>query len=109
IFDRFSRGQAGRRRSAGAGLGLHIARSVVELHGGRLWVAGNAAGGSSFWCILPLHSGETTITSDAIPIMVDALELPAEDDIEPERIAARAGEFSLETDGMSHEIADRGR
>lgn len=53
IFERFSRGSAGRRRSAGAGLGLHIARSVVELHGGCLWVEGNAAGGSTFWCQLP--------------------------------------------------------
>jgi signal transduction histidine kinase len=56
IFERFSRGSAGRRRSAGAGLGLHIARSVVEWHGGRIWVDGNAAGGSTFWCLLPLTS-----------------------------------------------------
>ncbi len=54
IFERFQRGEAGKRRSAGAGLGLHIARSVVELHGGCLWVENNALGGSTFWCILPL-------------------------------------------------------
>ncbi len=54
IFERFQRGVAGKRRSAGAGLGLHIARSVVELHGGCLWVESNPAGGSTFWCMLPL-------------------------------------------------------
>jgi signal transduction histidine kinase len=58
IFERFQRGASGRRRSAGAGLGLHIARSVVELHGGCLWVEGNAAGGSTFWCLLPLATQE---------------------------------------------------
>jgi signal transduction histidine kinase len=58
IFDRFQRGAAGKRRSAGAGLGLHIAKSVVELHGGCLWVDGNAAGGSTFWCLLPLAGAE---------------------------------------------------
>jgi len=54
IFDRFQRGDAGRRRSSGTGLGLHIARTVVQLHGGCLWVGDNALGGSTFWCILPL-------------------------------------------------------
>ncbi len=109
IFDRFSRGTAGRRRSAGAGLGLHIARSVIELHGGKLWVAGNAAGGSSFWCILPLHTGEADSSSEEIPATADTLDLPDEDDIEPERVAARAAEFSLETEDIRHEIVDRGR
>ncbi len=63
IFERFSRGEAGRRRSSGVGLGLHIARSVVELHGGCLWVEGNAAGGSTFWCTLPLARPDARIVS----------------------------------------------
>lgn len=71
IFERFSRGSAGRRRSAGAGLGLHIARSVIELHGGCLWVDSNAAGGSSFWCVLPLSRTDLDSPTDALPILVE--------------------------------------
>lgn len=38
IFDPFIRGRAGRRHRAGRGLGLFIARRVIEAHGGAIWV-----------------------------------------------------------------------
>jgi signal transduction histidine kinase len=58
IFARFNRGEAGRRRSAGVGLGLFIAHSVIERHRGYLWVGDNRLGGSTFWCLLPLQGAE---------------------------------------------------
>jgi signal transduction histidine kinase len=52
IFEKFSRG----RRSAsiaGAGLGLSIARSLVELHGGSLRYEDAAGGGATFEISVP--------------------------------------------------------
>ncbi|MGA8747063.1 MAG: ATP-binding protein [Solirubrobacterales bacterium] len=47
VFDRFHRRERGRDRgSGGSGLGLAIARSIVELHGGRIWVEDSPLGGA---------------------------------------------------------------
>jgi signal transduction histidine kinase len=55
VFDRFYRGDKARSRDgvAGAGLGLSIARRLVETHGGRIWVAQAPEGGSIFSFTLP--------------------------------------------------------
>ncbi|HUS16910.1 MAG TPA: GAF domain-containing protein [Chloroflexia bacterium] len=55
IFERFYRSSAHRTdRTASTGLGLPIARTVAELHGGRLWAEEAPGGGSIFILALPL-------------------------------------------------------
>jgi adenylate cyclase len=56
IFDRYYR-QAMHEQTnetAGTGLGLPIARYLVELHGGKLWVESEVGQGSRFFIKLPL-------------------------------------------------------
>ena len=58
IFERFVRGDPARARSQrGAGLGLAIAREIIEAHGGRIWVGSRTGGGSVFAFALPIDPG----------------------------------------------------
>jgi PAS domain S-box-containing protein len=51
VFDRFW--QADRTARMGAGLGLSIAKGIIEAHGGRMWVASQVGRGSTFTFTLP--------------------------------------------------------
>jgi len=52
VFDRFW--QAQRKNRAGIGLGLSIAKGLVDAHGGRLWVESKLGAGTTFFFTFPL-------------------------------------------------------
>jgi signal transduction histidine kinase len=54
IFEKFGRVNTGGRSKPGAGLGLFIARSIAEAHGGSLDVQSEAGSGSAFTFRLPV-------------------------------------------------------
>ena len=61
VFDRFYRGARARSRPAaghpsGAGLGLTVARGLVQAHGGRIWVESEPGSGAAFHFTLPLRA-----------------------------------------------------
>jgi signal transduction histidine kinase len=66
VFERFYRVDPSRSRDdGGTGIGLAIARSVVEAHGGRIWAESRVGEGSSFRFVLPVGSTERPPNEDS--------------------------------------------
>lgn len=55
VFDRFYRGESVPTEDRGSGLGLPIAKSLVELHSGRIWAESAPGQGCRFSFTLPIQ------------------------------------------------------
>jgi two-component system sensor histidine kinase GlrK len=60
IFQKFHQVKQGKKVSGqGVGLGLAICRTIVDAHGGAIWVENNSNGGSLFFVLLPQSAAVT--------------------------------------------------
>jgi CheY-like chemotaxis protein len=86
IFDLFTQEDSSMTRGhEGSGLGLSIAKGMVELLGGRIWAVSEKGFGSSFYFSIPLSAdGSHQKSSQSVPWNVSAISKPlilvAEDD-----------------------------
>ncbi|MFC1924442.1 PAS domain S-box protein [Chloroflexota bacterium] len=55
LFDPYHRVEGDRQRLSGLGLGLALCKTLVELHGGQIWVESHPGEGSTFGFSLPLE------------------------------------------------------
>jgi signal transduction histidine kinase len=71
IFKEFEQVEmSAERRFEGTGLGLTLAKKMVELHGGRIWVESELGKGSTFAFVLPLNGA--TAPNDEIKTTTSA-------------------------------------
>jgi signal transduction histidine kinase len=67
IFDTFRQlDGSSTRKWGGLGIGLAIARHIVELHGGRIWVESKRGKGSTFAFTIPIETDEVLRASTEI-------------------------------------------
>ncbi len=103
IFDRFFRADDPLvQETPGTGLGLPITASLVQMHGGQIWVESELGEGSIFTFTLPLASSRQIVPPAPAPEGVSVLVVEDEPDI------ANLIRLQLEYEGYTVRIAGRG-
>lgn len=70
IFERFYQVESHlTRKHGGMGLGLSVAKAMVELHGGRIWAESREGAGSIFTFTLPVEANSKTLGPSQSPAL----------------------------------------
>lgn len=78
LFQRFYRSTSVRRNGTqGAGLGLYITRSLVELHGGEVWYESVTDAGSTFYVTIPVAAPPLHASLTKDPARISSVAAPA--------------------------------
>jgi len=56
VFEAFKQTNTGLRQGGGTGLGMPISKSLVEAHGGRIWLESEVGIGTTFYVAIPIKS-----------------------------------------------------
>jgi two-component system sensor histidine kinase KdpD len=59
VFEKFYRGRRSRAKTEGTGMGLAIAKGIVEAHGGKIRAQNRPGGGAAIVFTLPLQANAT--------------------------------------------------
>ncbi len=97
IFESFEQAEGSTGRMyGGTGVGLAIAKQLVELHGGQIWVNSRLGEGSKFSFTLPLAGEKAENSSETLPLLKQfaTADLNPEP-LEPRVIASHKGSAKL--------------
>ena len=74
VFREFYRSEGHTSEQEGTGLGLTIARHIINLHGGHIGVTRRSGGGSDFHFLVPKEMGSMASLGDVLSVPVDPEE-----------------------------------